>query len=81
MVHHERQRKTWCTCRPGFQDNAKKAADFLELGSEAAMQQMMDARPECWNLKGVVDEKIWWTLLILLFFFMGGYTDLKLTKA
>lgn len=28
---------------PGFQDNAKKAADFLELGSEAAMQQMMDS--------------------------------------
>ena len=45
MVHHWRQRKNWWACWPGFQDNAKKAADFLELGSEAAMQQMMVARP------------------------------------
>jgi len=28
---------------PGFQDNAKKAVDFLELGSEASMQKMLDS--------------------------------------
>lgn len=28
----------------GFQDNAKKAVDFLELGSEASMQKMLETR-------------------------------------
>ena len=28
----------------GFQDNAKKAVDFLELGSEASMQNMLETR-------------------------------------